>query len=380
MQRAETRVKSAQIALRQSEEQLKKPTVLLEQIESEADALQEQLEDKRLTTLLLSVLERKEAIRKERIKEVINLLSELRSKVGEQDVVREEGTVSQSVRSIATKPLRVELTRDALTSLQSHSIRLTRLSAIANDNTLPVKTNDAETRVLEVIAHSMGLSTRDPNVISAYENFLTAARLRANANVAYRSPLSPAESNEDLQEVSQRIIEKERRLQDLVDEASALTLACARALQTDTVFVHETVPQLRSALEEEATAAQGHVDALRRSIMNRPRSSQTLRRDSFSGGRSFEQTLSDIERQFANTRDTESFLEAADTLISPDPAVSDAHATLAASYAREEAELSARLQKLLQHKAAKADAGRALVEDVERLIAEVGIIAGTHTV
>lgn len=46
--------------------------------ENEADALQEQLEDKRLTTLLLSVLERKEAIRKERIKEVIKLLSELR--------------------------------------------------------------------------------------------------------------------------------------------------------------------------------------------------------------------------------------------------------------------------------------------------------------
>ncbi len=104
MQRAETRVKSAQIALRQSEEQLKKPTVLLEQIgiaafnhlevlcsynlvtESEADALQEQLEDKRLTTLLLSVLERKEAIRKERIKEVINLLSELRSFSSSRDM------------------------------------------------------------------------------------------------------------------------------------------------------------------------------------------------------------------------------------------------------------------------------------------------------
>lgn len=46
--------------------------------ENEADKLQEQLEDRRLTTLLLSVLERKEAIRKERIKEIIELLSELR--------------------------------------------------------------------------------------------------------------------------------------------------------------------------------------------------------------------------------------------------------------------------------------------------------------
>lgn len=96
-------------------------------------------------------------------------------------------------------------------------------------------------------------------------------------------------------------------------------------------------------------------------------------------------------------RDAESFLEAADALVSPDPATSDAHAAIAserrippstlstylrvaeASYANEEAALSARLQKLLQHKAEKADAGHALVEAVEQLIAEVGIIAGTHT-
>lgn len=96
MQRAEARVKAAQIALQQSEQQLKKPNDLLQQTgmiacssvvvfcwkfvvtEHEADTLQEQLEDRRLTTFLLSVLERKEAIRKERIKEIIRLLSELR--------------------------------------------------------------------------------------------------------------------------------------------------------------------------------------------------------------------------------------------------------------------------------------------------------------
>ncbi|EIW56355.1 uncharacterized protein TRAVEDRAFT_21559 [Trametes versicolor FP-101664 SS1] len=378
MQRAEARVKAAQIALQQSEQQLKKPNDALEHTENEAGALQEQLEDKRLTTLLLSVLERKEAIRKERIKEVIKLLSELRSKVGEQNTIQEEAKTSLPTRTVVTKPLRVEHTRDALTSLQSHSIRLTRLSAIASDNTLSARTKDAEARVLEAIAHSMGLDTGDPDVIAAYETSLAAARSRARASVEYHSPLPHAESSEDLQDVSQRIIEKERRLQDLADEASALTLACVRALQTDSVFVHETAPQLRGALEEEAAAAQGHVDALRRSIINRPRPPQTSRSDSLGGGRSYEQTLSDIECQFANARDAESFLEAADALVSPDPSASDAHAAIAASYAEEETALSARLQKLLQHKAAKADAGHALVEEVERLIAEVGIIAGTH--
>lgn len=90
----------------------------------------------------------------------------------------------------------------------------------------------------------------------------------------------------------------------------------------DTVFVHETAPQLKSALEEEAAAAQGHVDAFRRSIINRPRPRQTSRRDNLGSGQvrglvyhsrcrkyslhtwmlqSYEQTLFDIERQFANS-------------------------------------------------------------------------------
>lgn len=51
--------------------------------------------------------------------------------------------------------------------LQSHSIRLTRLSVIANDNTLSARNKDAEARVLEAVAHSMGLGTGDPDVIAA---------------------------------------------------------------------------------------------------------------------------------------------------------------------------------------------------------------------
>lgn len=48
------------------------------------------------------------------------------------------------------------------------------------------------------------------------------------------------------------------------------------------------------------------------------------------------------------------------------------------NYAKEEIELSERVRKLLERKAKKTDAGHLLIQDIERLVAEVGIISGGH--
>ncbi len=47
-------------------------------------------------------------------------------------------------------------------------------------------------------------------------------------------------------------------------------------------------------------------------------------------------------------------------------------------YVKEETELSDRVQKLLERKAKKTEAGQLLIQDIERLVAEVGIISGGH--
>ena len=47
-------------------------------------------------------------------------------------------------------------------------------------------------------------------------------------------------------------------------------------------------------------------------------------------------------------------------------------------FMKEETELSERIKKLLERKAKKTEAGQLLIQDIERLVAEVGIISGAH--
>lgn len=47
-------------------------------------------------------------------------------------------------------------------------------------------------------------------------------------------------------------------------------------------------------------------------------------------------------------------------------------------HVKEKTELSDRVQKLLERKAKKTEAGQLLIQDIERLVAEVGIISGGY--
>lgn len=48
------------------------------------------------------------------------------------------------------------------------------------------------------------------------------------------------------------------------------------------------------------------------------------------------------------------------------------------TYKNREAEVAAKVKRLLDRKGKKTEAGRVLIEDIERLVSEVGIIAGSH--
>ena len=94
-----------------------------------------------------------------------------------------------------------------------------------------------------------------------------------------------------------------------------------------------------------------------------------------------------------------SFLEA-NTLFSPDaaqtrendglismlfhrllagiPRSTDTRNASLAAYTHQEAELTAKLKRLLDRKGKKTEAGRVLIQDIERLIAEVGVVASGH--
>ncbi|KAI0819440.1 hypothetical protein BC628DRAFT_1332859 [Trametes gibbosa] len=381
VQRAEARVNNTRMAVENLEAELQKPSRSLTRLEGEVDRLQSGLQDKRITTLLLSVLQQKEEIRKQRFEEISQFIHELRS-VFKPCMAQLEPDLLECGSTIPGTCQRTEYTRDALASLQSHSIRLTRLSGLAEAEILATRANKLEASLFEVVARSMHSYTGDPEVVYARERICAGARIRAASSIQYHSPIPEATHMEEFEDVYQRIAEKELNLQNLADRAAALTLACARLLRKDHAFVQDTAPQLNEALEGEAAAAQGHVDAQRLSIINRPRAADatgSLKRDSITHGRSFCQTLSVIEHRFTETRDTEAFLNQANSLIGPDSTAVQRNAAIAETYAHEEKTVSRCVENLLERKTAKADAGRALVQDIERLIAEVGIITTTRT-
>ncbi|PIL37475.1 hypothetical protein GSI_01169 [Ganoderma sinense ZZ0214-1] len=204
---------------------------------------------------------------------------------------------------------------------------------------------------------------------------------QAELSVQYRSPLPrQSEKTEDIQQLAQRVSEREAELQGLVDHSSALTVACAQSLQSITNFASETSLALHDALREESSSAQGHVDVLRLSVINRSEGPVALVPTGTGGlsrGQSFETVLASIQRQATESQETENFLREIETLIAS-PMNQDRHASLLENYVKEESEVSARIKTLLERKARKTEAGQLLIRDIERLAGEVGIISGAH--
>ncbi|KAI0722585.1 hypothetical protein C8Q76DRAFT_691322 [Earliella scabrosa] len=396
---AESRLKTARIAAdgtrRAHEEHMVAVRDLAEErgIEREERQLQSALEQKRITILLLSILERKEKIRQARVAEIARILGELRlghslaklsflsgsphfdsaKASGQKEVELTPRSAVPAVKMI-TSPVRAEHTRDSLAALQAHQIRVTRLAAHSKDPS----SEETQRRLLDAVARSLGTSSDDPKTQSAFQQLLSACKSQARRAVQYTSPL-PLETADvaGLPSLSLRIKGKEDELQELADYSAALTIACAQALQTVTHFVKETSPALHDGLRDETAGAQGHIDVLRLSIVNRPSSSSEGSPQSLNGGQSFVATLENIRSTVSQAHALVSFLEA-NTLLSQDVTQTRENDGLITAYTHQEAELTAKLKRLLDRKGKKTEAGRVLIQDIERLIAEVGVVASGH--
>ncbi|KAI0772395.1 hypothetical protein BD413DRAFT_41896 [Trametes elegans] len=382
VQRAEARLRNARVALEASEQAHRAQLQNVARHEREEAALQAGLDNQQKTVLILSILERKEEVRRQRFQEISRLLHELRDKAHEAYKAFEQGQVLPDAEIDTTgKPVRTEHTRDTLAALQAHGLTLSRLSALAKEAGLAARTQEAESRIRDAVARIAAAGPDDLEVDALYDRYLAGAKSRARASVQYRSPLPTSDQQIEISEVVKRIAEKEEQMQQAGDRSAALILACARAVKVTSEFSQGAAPQLNSELQTEATQSRGYVDALRLSVISRDGPSDKKPESqgmSLSHGRSFERTLTDIEHAFSDARDTEAFLEAAGLLLTPDHEAVQHHAAIADMYAKEEDGLSGRLCKLLERKGKKADAGHVLIQDIERLIAEVGIITGTH--
>ncbi|KAI1796042.1 hypothetical protein LXA43DRAFT_988074 [Ganoderma leucocontextum] len=377
--RADSHLKNARASLTAIQTSREEQVQSLSSLEREEMELQKILEDKRRTALLLSVLEHKEKIRNNRFVDIAMLLEELRRKTNRTKTRSLNDSPPRELRT-QTKAQRAEHTRDTLSALQSYALRVSRLSQRTQETSSPSRVKKAEERLLQAVTASLSSTTEDEKVVSTFQTLCAAGKSQARPSVVYRSALPPeTEKAEDLQELTLRVHEKEDELQGLFDHSAALTVTCAQSLQTITNFANETSPALRDGLREESNSAQGHVDLLRLSVINRretPTVPNTI--DGLSRGQSFDAVLETIQRQATESQDTEQFLREIETLIAPGPASRGGYESLIEHYVKEESELSERVKKLLERKAEKSEVGQLLIQDIERLVAEVGIISGAH--
>ncbi|RPD66811.1 hypothetical protein L226DRAFT_608103 [Lentinus tigrinus ALCF2SS1-7] len=377
--RAETRLKRARALIEHEQKIGNEQLQNMRKLEHDEHQLQKSFEDKRVTSLLLSILERKEKIRKERFSEIAKLLEELRrnAKATSESPV---GASNQSEPLNCTiKPIRTDLTADVLSALQAHCIRVDRLAAQASGQHLPLRVEEAEQRLLQAVSRSKGISANDAEVSSTFQELRAIGRKQALRRVQYRSPIPEARGVENVGDITHRISEKEEELQRLADHSAALTLACVKALQVVSHFAKETTPSLRDSLQNESNNAQGHIDTLRLSVVNRPR----LRvgrtpGESLSGGQTLPATISDLERTVKKAQATEAFMRDVEGLLSPDPSTTEGQASLIDTFNTQEAEVADWIARLLERKAKKAAVGQKLIADIERLVAETASIAGGH--
>ncbi|KAI0754287.1 hypothetical protein C8Q80DRAFT_358833 [Daedaleopsis nitida] len=388
VQRAESRLKRARIDLDRAQQARDEYMHTVCDLENEERRLSDVLDDKRLTESLLEILERKQNIRIQRLAEISVLLDALNNKTVAHHEVEEGPSSAVPALNLTNRRIRAEHTRDTLAALQAHQLHLSKLSLQAREQGGSHSRTDAERRLLHSVAHVMQRPEEEPEVLSTFERLRSSAQSRARLHTQYQSPLPPGRGGEPaetaLRSLSQRVASKELELQQLADRSTALMLASARALQEVTVFADTTVPALRDGLQAESSGAQGQGDVLRLSIVDRARPDRPAARPDSrdvvgtGGGRAFSATLGAVREAVARVQRSESFLERANTLAAPDSARMEAHRTLIDTRAGEEADLAARLKQLLERKANKTDVGRVLVADIERLIAEVGMIAGGH--
>ncbi|KAI0944741.1 hypothetical protein AcW1_002379 [Taiwanofungus camphoratus] len=379
------RLTGAKGDLKVVQEDLAKRHRSLIDLQREADNLQAAMGEKRLTSSLLEVLEKKESIRSARFTEIGRLLERLDKCVPGTIKTNEDG---ESVLLTKLPPprrriIRVENTRDVLAALQAYHVRLSRTST--RDSAAQEKI--CENRLRRAIAKATDLPEDDERVGTAYEKCRLTARHRASRSIRYCSPLQSCSPNPtceeiDLDVMQRQSFDKEQALQHVSDASIALGLACAQSLHNLATFVNQTAPALRESLRGEAAAAQGYVDVLRLSVVNRATASTKKADDDstvhdLAEGKAWSQVLEDVQTSIEQACERETFLNGAKLgdhanacgsgdLGGPDE--------LIAAHARRQDNVGERLRSLLSRKLEKARAGDVLVDDVERLAAEVGII------
>ncbi|KAJ7217400.1 hypothetical protein B0H12DRAFT_1153789 [Mycena haematopus] len=332
-------------------------------------AQQRQLGAKCRILLLLKVLEAKHALTTQRIES-------LTRKINEHTPPQALAVPTPHLKTKAyLTPPRISHTRDRLADLHRLMLPAPVLHPPA----------DPRERLRSAIARILSTDPGHPDTKRAVESCLAFARRHAGSILNQQDEGTPDALL--LYTKSQYNKEKVLKLQSLVERCAALRLACEQNLAEISNDATTSLPELRLSLQTESKAAKGHVDLLCALVLATQVSKPTKaeKSESFASRVKFacgmldsvttRAVLEEVGRIVRKTHRRQSLLHAgASALAAPPPASVDLDAHLRTTEAAH-----ARGIELLTRKAAKAEAGQARADEVEKVIGDWRRVMGVKT-
>ncbi|KAJ6466880.1 hypothetical protein C8R45DRAFT_1020396 [Mycena sanguinolenta] len=335
--------------------------------------LQHQLDSKRRILLLLKVLEAKHTLNMQRIESLTRKINELRHTPPQALVVP-----TPLLRSDVDLTLpRISHTRDRLADLH----RLMLPSPARNPSP------DPHERLRRAVARILSKDPSHPDTKRVVESCLAFAQRHANS-ASHRKKDEETPDARLLDTKNQSNKERVLKLQSLVDRCAAFRLVCEQNLAEISNHTTVSLPELRLSLQAKSQAAKGHVDFLKALILAtraKPESAKAKKSESFASrvklvcgmpeSATTRAVLEEVGRVVRKAHCQQLLVHTgANTLVAPPPASVDLAAHLRTTKAAR-----ARGVELLTRKAAKAEAGQARADEVEKVIADWRKVVGVKS-
>ncbi|KAK0199821.1 hypothetical protein DFS33DRAFT_195861 [Desarmillaria ectypa] len=349
-----------------------------EETQHKISDLRKRLNDSRNAAFLLTILEKKELMRRKRIEEITILLRRLKEALDQRQSSQLSASVPPEIDRKQTLRRRQTHSRDALTNTEAYYVALSRVALSGRLR----KNQDYIPRLKTVMQKH--LSSRDAQIEATIANIVRWAQNSAHEKVKYHSTLRNTDmvSDADLDRTESYVRNYETVLQELCDHSASLIFAIDPHMQYMSAFQFSAIQVLGESLGDKAYP-RGYLDDQRRLLLEQvPGDSVTRKDESFA--QNAKQTLK--ASQAVNVQKLLQDLEHLMLSIDKRRHISALAPRLPLSMKNHEEPLLQHrtdsqknedgTTKLLKRKLDKADMGAGLVKDIEVLLDEAKFIVG----
>ncbi|KAG7440464.1 uncharacterized protein BT62DRAFT_584596 [Guyanagaster necrorhizus] len=350
--------------------------------EQKIKIMRSQLHNNRNAAFFLTVLEKKESMRRKRIAEITALLRRLKEVLEQRQFSQlSVPPVPPEVHVNQTPTRRMTHSRDAITNIEAYYVALSRVAL-----SVGFRKNEDYLPRLKIVMQRH-LSSRDAQIDATIANVVQWARKCSHEKAKYRTILQNIDvvSDVDLDRMESYVQNCEGMLQGLCQHSSSLLFAVNPHIKYMDAFQNSAIHVLRESLGDKAYP-KGYLDDQRRSLVEQVPSDSVTDRD-----KSLAQNAKQILKasQAVNVpkllQDLESLILSIDkrkrisALIRSLPESTESHEEQLSQHRTDSQKIEDGAAKFLQRKLDKASMGAGLVKDIEALLDEAKFIIGQST-